>query len=95
MDNCVFAVVTGPGLSPASNRMLERVDILEKSCNLGVKGVHLQVLLLFNQGWCLAPNVVSHGLQIDGVLAMKPVGANATNMTSGICLACERPCNSA
>jgi hypothetical protein len=68
--------------------MLEGVDMLEKSCNLGVKGVQLQLLLLLNQGWCVAPNVVSHGSQIDGVLAVKSVGAYATNV-SGIRLACD------
>ena len=88
MDNCVFAMTTGPGLSRASNRTLEGVDTLEKSCHLGVKGVQLQLLLSFNQSWCISPNVVSHGLQIDGVLPMKSVGENAANV-SGIRLSCD------
>ena len=82
MDNCVFTMTTGPGLSRASSRTFE------KSCNHGVKGVQLQLLLLFNQSWCVASNVVSHGSQIDGVLAVKSMGANATDV-SGICLACD------
>jgi hypothetical protein len=43
---------------------------------------------LFNQRWCLALNVVSHRLQIYGVLAVKSAGANATDM-GGIRSACD------
>ena len=62
--------------------------MLKESCNLGVKVVQLHLLLLFNQLWCIPPNVVSHGSQIDGVLAVKSVGANTTDV-SGIRLACD------
>ena len=51
-----------------------------------MKVVQLHLLLLFNQRWCIPENVVSHGSQIDGVLAVKSVGANATDV-SGIRLA--------
>ena len=88
MDNCVFTMTTGPGLSRASNRTLEGVDTLEKSCHLGVKGVQLQLLLSFNQSRCIASIVVSHGLQIDWVLAVKSVGAYAADLSS-IRLVCD------
>jgi hypothetical protein len=88
MDNFVFTMTTGPGLSQASNRMLEGVHTLEKSCHLGVKGVQLQLLLSFNQSRCVAPNVVSHGSQIDRVLAVKSVGAYAADVSS-IRLVCD------
>ncbi len=82
MDNFVFTMTTGPGLSQASNRMLE------KSCHLGVKGVQLQLLLSFNQSRCIASIVVSHGSQIDWVLAVKSVGAYAADLSS-IRLVCD------
>ncbi len=88
MDNCVFTMTKGPGLSRASSRTFEGISTLEKSCNLGVKVVQLQLLLSFNQSRCVASNAVSHRLQIDGVLAVKSVGANATDV-SGIRLACD------
>ena len=75
-----FAVTASPGTWWTLNWSLERINSMKERCNLGVKSIQLCLLLLFNQGWCVASNVVSHRSQVDGVLAVQSMGANTADM---------------
>jgi hypothetical protein len=56
--------------------------MLKKSCNFCMKGVQLQLLLLFNQSWCIPPNEVSHRSQVNGIPAVQSMGANTADLGS-------------
>jgi hypothetical protein len=78
--DCVVAVAAGPASCRRRNGALEQFDTLNKSCDLGVKGVQLYLLLMFNSRWCVPPNVVSHRSQVNGVLAVQSMGANTSDL---------------